>query len=364
VLLKGEPQLAAQVEELRSGVGSTAMSSVCVSCGRQGRAVFTAVRDARYSVAGQWRYVACNGCGLLWIDPMPAANAVSEFYPRAYEAERSHAGRPPRAAGLRATLVRGLTAAYGYWCGRGIRAEATKCIGMLLLHVPPLSTWFPASLMFLPGESVGKLLDVGCGSGWFLRKMRSLGWSVLGLEPDPAAARKAQTEFRVPVIVGDLSTVASELGPFDAITLHHVVEHLRCPLDDFRVIKKMLSPAGRVIVVTPNARSLGFRLFRRDCWHLEAPRHLFLYTAHGLARVASQAGLTPVRTLTITRTAAEVYVRSCQIRATGGRFPWEALPGFWARAAGQAFRLAEEACRLTLAGLGEELVMILEARDR
>jgi len=44
------------------------------------------------------------------------------------------------------------------------------------------------SIMYLEGDRRGRLLDVGCGNGQFLSRMKGLGWDVYGTEPDPQAA--------------------------------------------------------------------------------------------------------------------------------------------------------------------------------
>src|SRR5262249_33358539 len=75
--------------------------------------------------------------------------------------------------------------------------------------------------IFPPWTGAGRLLDVGCGSGRFLRQMALVGWRVAGIEFDAEAAAKARTVAPV-VFEGD--PVAADFRPatFDVITAFHV----------------------------------------------------------------------------------------------------------------------------------------------
>ena len=46
--------------------------------------------------------------------------------------------------------------------------------------------------VFPPWSGEGRLLDVGCGNGYFLAFMRRMGWNVSGVEIDPGAVRIAR----------------------------------------------------------------------------------------------------------------------------------------------------------------------------
>ena len=65
----------------------------------------------------------------------------------------------------------------------------------LLSKIGPLKELVSGSLMWLRAEERGKLLDIGCGNGYFLAQMRDLGWDVVGVEPDPNAVKVAKEEY-------------------------------------------------------------------------------------------------------------------------------------------------------------------------
>jgi SAM-dependent methyltransferase len=90
---------------------------------------------------------------------------------------------------------------------------------------------------------------------------------------------------------------------FDFVFLNHVIEHSARPRAALAEIARVLRPGGHVSLVTPNAVS---RMHERHgmYWRaLEAPRHVFLYTAPSLARLVAAAELEIVRRGTSARTA-------------------------------------------------------------
>jgi 2-polyprenyl-3-methyl-5-hydroxy-6-metoxy-1,4-benzoquinol methylase len=117
---------------------------------------------------------------------------------------------------------------------------------------------------FVPAPSgpEARLLDVGCGSGTYLKLMRDLGWQVRGVELDIGAvqtARRAGLDVRQ----GAMDEVDPELdGVFDVVTVGHVIEHTHDPVAVLRGTWRVLKPHGIVWIGTPNLGSLGARLFR------------------------------------------------------------------------------------------------------
>jgi 2-polyprenyl-3-methyl-5-hydroxy-6-metoxy-1,4-benzoquinol methylase len=142
------------------------------------------------------------------------------------------------------------------------------------------------------GEAIpdGRLLDVGCGKGDFLARMRRQGWNVEGLEVDPDAVDMARAEHGLTIHLGDLESRAFPGDSFDAITMNHVIEHIHDPVSLIRECRRVLRPGGRLVLVTPNVNSLAHWTFKRDCSHLDPPRHLHLFSKGTLRECAARAG--------------------------------------------------------------------------
>jgi SAM-dependent methyltransferase len=148
-------------------------------------------------------------------------------------------------------------------------------------------------LMWLHDHPPGRLLDVGCGDGRRLGALRARGWQVEGQEIDRDAARSARASGFV-VHVGSLPVLGLPDRHYDAITLNHVVEHLHDPVATLHECRRLLRIGGLLVVITPNARSLGHEVFGPAWRGLEPPRHLQVFTPGALARVARDAGFTQV----------------------------------------------------------------------
>jgi SAM-dependent methyltransferase len=106
---------------------------------------------------------------------------------------------------------------------------------------------------------------------------------------NPAIARQAGLE-----VYPHISDVRSR-GPFDAVTLWHVLEHLPEPRARLREIRGMLSLNGLLIIAVPNAGGLQARTFGANWLHLDVPRHLYHFTHSSLAGLLRMEGFAPLR---------------------------------------------------------------------
>jgi SAM-dependent methyltransferase len=144
--------------------------------------------------------------------------------------------------------------------------------------------------MRLPYRAAGRLLDVGAGNGAFMAAMRELGWDVDGLEVDERAREAACAVNGVILRAGTIEQQQFPDESFDAVVLRHVLEHMTDPLGVLRECHRVLKVGGRLAVVTPNAHSLGARLFGVHWRGLEPPRHLQVFTLASLECAARTAG--------------------------------------------------------------------------
>lgn len=150
--------------------------------------------------------------------------------------------------------------------------------------------------MFLGAGTPGcqRLLDVGCGKGDFMTRMHRRGWLVEGLEVDARAVEYARLTNGLTVHLGSLETIRFPDNSFDVITSNHVIEHVHDPISLIRECLRVLKPAGRLVLATPNIESFGHRIFGRNWSHLDAPRHLQLYSMNTLRECAVRAGFPSV----------------------------------------------------------------------
>ncbi len=229
------------------------------------------------------------------MDPLPIAEHVHRLYPDDYDthgppADVLDAGSGPLGAIRRGVKRQVLTEAWAYR-GRGLeQAGWIRLLGSLAARVPTLRRRVGyRNVRMLPGPP-GRLLDVGCGNGGFLATMTHLGWQAEGIEPDPRAAAEARRAGHA-VREVTLDACALEPGRYDAITLHHSIEHLPDPAASLRQLAEALRPGGRLVSISPNPVSASARWFGRDWRALDVPRHLVLPGRRALLAGARAAGL-------------------------------------------------------------------------
>ena len=108
--------------------------------------------------------------------------------------------------------------------------------------------------------NTGKILDIGCGRGFFLQHAREAGFDVQGVEISRLAARYASERFDIPVHICNLEDEKSLQDSYDIVTMWHVLEHYRNPRAAMENVWSLLNPNGRLFVQVPNLNSLKFRL--------------------------------------------------------------------------------------------------------
>ncbi len=134
-----------------------------------------------------------------------------------------------------------------------------------------------------------RLLDYGCGSGAFARFMASGGYDVVGLEPFSLGA--PTNEASLTLLRKPFENARPELGSFDVITLWHVLEHVKKPIDLLRDLAEHLKDDGVFVISVPNFKSVQSELFKGAWFHLDPPRHLIHFEPETLASTLTRAGL-------------------------------------------------------------------------
>ncbi|MDD4933203.1 MAG: class I SAM-dependent methyltransferase [Methylacidiphilaceae bacterium] len=276
--------------------GESTHPTNCPLCGGAAEDTLEDCRDLVLRVPGSWTYRRCAGCRSLWMDPLPRPEEIPGYYPETYYTHNASVSSGPKSGHAIGRLflpikLAGLEARFGYripkeWWeragGRGWAVDAQKFLPR-----------FPAGCLvrFLPFREGGRLLDVGCGNGEFLRFMRELGWEVEGIEPDGRAAEQS-TKFGLSVRQGGIEDVELQPDSYDAITLSHVIEHLLDPRAALERCVTALRPGGVLVSFSPNPEGRNARMLRGIWRGLEPPRHLILPSPAGYGVVL---GGLPVR---------------------------------------------------------------------
>ncbi len=228
----------------------------CELCGNpSSRELYTAKDRLRNSDAA-FQIAVCAGCGVLRTLPEMGEAELGEYYTD------------------------------NYW---GAQNE-------------PAQKWIESSqsdkIAFLNRcQSVGgNILDVGCGSGFFLRALKGDQWIRYGVEISAeAAAAAAQRIGQENIFRGTLLRVTLPEHFFDVITFWSSLEHTNEPRANLLRARQTIKVGGILIVQVPNAASYQAQWFKGDWVALDAPRHRYHFTSETLSRLLTQTGFELVR---------------------------------------------------------------------
>jgi 2-polyprenyl-3-methyl-5-hydroxy-6-metoxy-1,4-benzoquinol methylase len=327
----------------------------CPACGSGEIGLFLAnVPDPTEPDGRRWSYDKCRACDSLVLNPRPTEATIYRAYLGAYY---THSDPPPveewpasRGAALRERLLKGyINRRFGY------AFEPASAAGSLVVPLLPGARGMGSSHVRDLGAPMpgGRLLDVGCGNGGFLVRMRAAGWSVSGIEPDPEA-RSHAVAAGLHVQPGPAIAEAFPGELFDAITLNHVVEHLHDPIAVLKSCAQALRAGGSLWVAVPSGAAKGLNRFGVHWYPLDPPRHLVLFTPKALRAALAQAGLLHIESPPPTLLATRWTYRVSRAFEQGNAEP---LAERFSSAGDVLAAVAADVSALARSGKGEELVM-------
>ncbi len=137
----------------------------------------------------------------------------------------------------------------------------------------------------------GRVLDVGCAAGYFLKVMQEEGWDVVGLEPSDAIRPHAQELLgEKNVLAGVLGDVDLEPHSFDLITMWDVIEHIPDTVAAIREVGKLLKPGGCFLIETQNIDSRAAKVLGKRWQHYKHAEHIYHFNKKTLGAALEKAG--------------------------------------------------------------------------
>lgn len=155
-----------------------------------------------------------------------------------------------------------------------------------------------------PFRQTGRMLDMGCGAGYFLEEAVKRGWTAYGSEFGEHA-RELSRGRGFDVVPAPITSDAFPQGHFDVVTSFEVVEHLRDPRPEAETLAALLRPGGAFYCTTPNFNSITRHLLGEQWRVVEYPEHLIYFTATTLSNWLGHYGfsLASVETTGVTPSA-------------------------------------------------------------
>jgi 2-polyprenyl-3-methyl-5-hydroxy-6-metoxy-1,4-benzoquinol methylase len=166
-----------------------------------------------------------------------------------------------------------------------------------------------------------KVLDFGCGAAGFVLRAQGVAAEVVGIEPE----RRIQEHWAHTLrICGGLDAVGSG---FDLITAFHVIEHLPDPRATLRALAQLLGERGRLVIEVPSSEDALLTLYNNDAFQRFTywSKHLFLFNAETLRRLALQVGLRVVSIQQFQRYPLCNHLHWLSCNRPGGHRQWSFL---------------------------------------
>lgn len=250
----------------------------CVLCDAPGQPLHSRLKDLIFGVPGEWDLSVCSnpGCRLVWLDPMPVKDDIYRAYKSYYTHEPATQSRT-----LASRIFLSLL---------GLETTRTRL-----------------DYFFIDRQTPGQLLEIGFGDARRLQQFADLGWEVIGQEVDPIAYERAKSKG-LKVYRNEISEIGFKANQFDAIVSSHVIEHAHDPLRLLRECRRLLKPAGQLVMLTPNSDSYGHRTFGRNWRGNEPPRHLYLFSPPNMRSILQLAGFGHIEIKTTPARAPGMYL--------------------------------------------------------
>lgn len=187
-----------------------------------------------------YRFVVCENCGLIFSNPILPEKEINKFYKNSefdYSLEASY-----------------LKKTYGHYLKK-----------------------------VLPKLSIIRLLDIGCGNGFFLEEANGMGVKyVFGIEPGIETVGKAPKWLQKKIKVGFFTNRSYKKDMFDIVTCFHTLDHMVNPNVFLKNVYSVLKPEGKALFIVHNTCGLSVKLFREKSPIFDI-EHIYLFNKYNLA---------------------------------------------------------------------------------
>lgn len=206
------------------------------------------------------RLVQCQACGLIYTNPRMKKSGLKKLYTKTYFQNTN-------------------SSVYGYDNYLADEVKIRKTAQRRLNKIEKF-------------KSPGKLLDLGCATGFFLDEARKNGWKVSGVEISAFAANYAQEKLKLPVQNKDLFAAHFKPKSFDVITMWDVIEHIPQPAKTVQKLTSYLKDDGLLVFATPDVGSLPARLTKyRWIGYKLSDEHLSYFSLETLTELLKKADM-------------------------------------------------------------------------
>lgn len=225
----------------------------CILCG-----------SSKYSLLhskDNWQVYKCENCGLGVLDPHPGKDELNRLYTEDYFQSQYQEELALNSAKMKQRL----------------RQEDHRL------------------RFFYKFKKSGKVLDIGCGRGYFLLACRKRGYEVEGIDISADASIYVSKELKIPVHLGDAGSINLPEKSFDVITMWHSLEHAVDPNVYMQSTCRWLKDDGLLVVDVPNYASHDAIKTWNNWVGWQIPYHFYHFTKSSLFLLLNKHGFSVIR---------------------------------------------------------------------
>jgi len=206
-----------------------------------------------------YNLVQCTSCGLVYVSNPPSKLELKKLY--SFESNYH-------------TEIQNESIDFEYWENR-----ARKYYNLIKKY-----------------KARGRILDIGCSIGFFLKVVKENGWETHGVEISKDISDYARNKFGLDVFTGTIDEIKFPPKFFDVVTMWDFIEHVENPTQAMIITNKILKDDGILVLTTPNIDGLFPRLSYMvskeiNYWpHPEPPHHLFQFSKKTIYKLLNKTG--------------------------------------------------------------------------
>jgi ubiquinone/menaquinone biosynthesis C-methylase UbiE len=242
----------------------------CNLCGSDNFESVLKVPDQLSNSIDRFILVKCTNCGLVSVNPRPKKSEMAKYYTLEYYEPMHDSIKKEKNFIIRF---------YDHFKDKISRKKLYEKVQRV-----EKNTEYP-----------GMIVDVGCGNGDFLGKMKSRGWKCQGIEISDVMSEYATQKYGINVFNGEFEDAKLSEDSVDALTFWHSLEHLHDPMGALRESYRVLKHDGLIIITVPNIESYEFMLLKEKWPHLDVPRHLYQWSASTLTQALKKTKFRKIR---------------------------------------------------------------------
>lgn len=228
----------------------------CNLCGSINTKIILESTDRFFHFKDKFYIHKCVDCGLLYTVPQLKGEELEKHYPMSY---------PP-------------------YLPKKINQKRNKILEFVKKSVNDRQYYFP------PRANIGKVLEIGCSTGLFLKELEGRGFDVMGVEFNKEAVLYATSKLNLSVQRGDFLLTDVPDIHFDFVIGLMVLEHFSNPMEALKKIHQSLKKEGLFIFNIPNTGSIERKIFKERWFAYEIPRHLYHFNVNTIKSYLTKTG--------------------------------------------------------------------------